>query len=353
MLPMDIQTRQSDDLPRDELVIWPGEEPTLLGRATLRAAGKIAATLQNLFGNRSSDGFGILMYHRSSERFSGVEAPTINVTPQQFRRQLVGLLARGFECWPLTRLIEAHRESLAIPSNAFAITFDDGYENNYLHAWPILRELNLPGTIFVATKYLDTDRPFPFDSWSAAGSSRVPASAWRPLSTKQCEEMLGAGLIEIGAHTHSHERFLGRRAEFCIDMRLCLDVLRDRFGIERATFAFPYGDKNAELVEAARQLDVACSLNTRERRVRPGDDEYEWGRFFAGRNDTPSVLAAKLSGWYTTITKAGNAVTSPFPKLDIAATGDRESTARRNKYGRIASRERAIIGRVKTTGSID
>ena len=62
----------------------------------------------------------------------------------------------------------------AIPSNVFAVTFDDGYENNYLNALPILRELNVPATIFVATKYLDTDRPFPFDDWSAAGKSGVP-----------------------------------------------------------------------------------------------------------------------------------------------------------------------------------
>ena len=53
----------------------------------------------------------------------------------------------------------------------FAITFDDGFENNYVNAWPVLKELNLPATIFVATKYLDSDVPFPFDDWSAAGSS--------------------------------------------------------------------------------------------------------------------------------------------------------------------------------------
>jgi hypothetical protein len=47
------------------------------------------------------------------------------------RRQLVGLLKFGFECWSLSKLIEAQRESKTVPPNVFAITFDDGYENNF------------------------------------------------------------------------------------------------------------------------------------------------------------------------------------------------------------------------------
>lgn len=120
-------------------------------------------------------------------------------------------------------------------------------------------------------------------------------------------------------HTHSHQRFLGRRVEFCVDMKLCLGILRDRLGIENATFAFPYGDKDSELVDATRELGLFCSVNTNERRVRPGDDEYEWGRFYAGRNDTPGVLAGKLSGWSSLVFQAGNAVAAPFSRSGRAA----------------------------------
>ena len=42
------------------------------------------------------------------------------------------------------------RES-TIPSNVFAITFDDGFENNFVHAWPVLKELNIQATISLAT----------------------------------------------------------------------------------------------------------------------------------------------------------------------------------------------------------
>ena len=128
--------------------------------------------------------------------------------------------------------------------------------------------------------------------------------------------MLAGELIELGAHTHSHRRFLGRCDEFRRDMRTCLDVMRDRFEIDRPTFAFPYGDKSPELVEAARQLGVTCSLSTRPRRAWPGDDVYEWGRFCVGANDTPAVLAAKLSGWYTAVATAGKTLAGPLLTLD-------------------------------------
>jgi peptidoglycan/xylan/chitin deacetylase (PgdA/CDA1 family) len=293
---------------------WFCERPSPLRIAAVWAACRLAVGLQLVRGNRHDDGFGILMYHRVAETVPGVGTPTMNVAPRQLRRQLTGLLERGFVCWPLRQLIKAHRERRAVPSSAFAITFDDGFENNYLDAWPILRELNLPATIFVATKYLDTDRPFPFDDWPAAGSDRVPPSAWRPLSVRQCEEMLEGGLIEIGAHTHSHENFLGRGNEFRRDMTLCLEVLRDRFGIERPAFAFPYGYKSPELVEAAKRLGVACSLSTRARRVSPGDDEYEWGRLWAEENDTPTMLAAKMD-WFSSIADVGESILAGLERV--------------------------------------
>jgi peptidoglycan/xylan/chitin deacetylase (PgdA/CDA1 family) len=237
------------------------------------------------------------------------------VTPAQLRLQLSGLIDLGYECWPLVKLIQARRENRAIPSNVFAITFDDGFENNYAHAWPVLKELNLPATIFLATKYLDSDAPFPFDDWSAAGSGSVPSNSWRPMSVRQCEELIADGLISLGAHTHSHEKFLGRVAEFRRDMRECLDILRTRMGIEHPMFAFPSGYQFPELVETARQLGVSCALSTRARRVKPHENEFEWGRIWTESYDTPTMLAAKMC-WYPKIADSGKPLVAMMSRLE-------------------------------------
>lgn len=314
---------------------WFCEKPSRLRLAARWGTARVAATLQNFCGNRCHDGFGILMYHRVAERVPGVEAPTSNVTPERLQQQLVGLLARGYECWPLSKLVAAHRESLAIPQNVFAITFDDGYENNFLNAWPILREWNVPATIFLATKYLDTDRPFPFDDWSATGTNRVPESAWRPLASSECEEMLTSGLIELGAHTHNHERFLGRSDDFRRDLQLCLDTLHDRFGIEQPTFAFPFGDMNQELIGVAKELGVTCCLSTQHCRVLPSDDVYQWGRFYAGPTDSAAVLAAKLSGWYSTVGTIGKTLARPVAALASAVHGPTSDRKSERRYDRL------------------
>jgi peptidoglycan/xylan/chitin deacetylase (PgdA/CDA1 family) len=289
--------------------------PRWLRSAAMWSTARLAAGMQSIRGNRCRDGFGILMYHRVAHRAPGVSAPTWNVTPERLERQLTGLLARGFEPWPLRKLIQARRESRPIPPNAFAVTFDDGHVNNYSQAWSVLRALQVPATIFLATKYLDTDGPFPFDDWSAAGSSQVPADCWKPLSTTQCGELLAGGLIELGAHTHSHDRFVGRANDFRQDMRACLDLLRDRFEIDHPTFAFPFGANDAEMIEIAKHIGVACCLSTEYRRVGPGDDEFHWGRFNVEASDTAATLAAKLSGWYTSVVSARNTLTRPLANV--------------------------------------
>ena len=105
-----------------------------------------------------------------------------------------------------------------IPRRTFVVTFDDGYESVYETAWPILKELSIPATVFIVTSYLDSGRPFVFDDWAAAGSAAAPAAAWRPLSTAQCNEMARDGLIELGSHTHTHADFRGRPEEFRRDL---------------------------------------------------------------------------------------------------------------------------------------
>ena len=295
--------------------------------------GRMAVGLNRIFGDRQSDAFGILMYHRTTPPVASMEPPTWNVTPERMRSQLAGLLARGFEAWPLERLIAAQRDSAPVPAGAFAVTFDDGHESNYTDAWPILRELGIPATIFLATKYLDTDRPFPFDDWSAAGSAQVPNGSWRPMSTAECRELLAGGLISLGAHTHSHERFVGRGHEFRDDLEQCLAVLRERFDISNATFALPFGASSDELIEIARRSGVSCCLSTRGRRVRRGDDLFAWGRFTVEASDTAAVLAAKLSGWYTTTADASKTLARPLVAVARTARGARRLPV----YGEVTS----------------
>lgn len=271
-------------------------------RISLEAMRPVAACL----GSRHREAFGVLCYHRVTPRARRVLDPTINVTLERFEEQMRGLLKRDFEPWPLRAVVERRRRGEPVPRKVFVVTFDDGYECVYRHAWPVLRELRIPATIFLATAYLDTRGPFPFDKEMAQNSTSAVPEAWRPLSTGQCAEMLAYGGIEIACHTHTHADFRGRPRELHHDLLVSLDVLRERFGVAEATFAFPYGRKRFGfagplLAATVRKAGLLCGLTTESDLVQRSSDPFDWGRFTVEASDSAASIATWLSGWYTAV----------------------------------------------------
>jgi len=271
----------------------------------MRTAGRCGAGLHALLGSRAGGRVGILTYHRTAPEVPGRTKPSQNVTPERLRSQLAGLIDRGFTFWPVSKILACcHEAPQSLPPRTVAVTFDDGYATTWLSAWPILRELNVPATVFVATAYLDGDAPFPFDPWGMDVCGRVPADTYRPLSTEECRRLIADGLVELGAHTHTHEDFRGRPVAFRRDLQECVDLLAGRFALHEPTFAFPFGVKrlgfaDSALAAAAQQCGVTCGLTTRPVLVDPASDPFTWGRFTVFSWDTAATLAAKLGGWYS------------------------------------------------------
>ncbi len=108
----------------------------------------------------------ILSYHRVGP---GTELPTDIplTTPADFEQQVL-YLRRRYQVMPLARLGRAISEGRPLPRNTAVITFDDGYRDNYLHAYPILRKHGVPATIFLATAHIDQGHPFWWDRVSCA-----------------------------------------------------------------------------------------------------------------------------------------------------------------------------------------
>src|SRR5262245_61250710 len=245
------------------------------------------------------------MYHRVADIPTDVPEPTWNVTPAKLRQQLEGLRNRGFEPVALSALVRAQARGETLGPRCFIVTFDDGYENFFTAARPILHEVEVPATVFLATSYLGRDEPFPFDDWTAAGSMVVPPHAWRPMTLRQCEELVGDPLIEIGAHTHTHQDFRECPTELEQDLCECLRFLAGQLSLKAPAFAFPFGLATAGLTEIVRRIGVSCALTTKEELVKPRSNPFSWGRFMAGATDTSATLASCLGGWYSEIRSVG------------------------------------------------
>ena len=285
---------------------WTGEAPSVRHRLKLfamRMVARIGGAVGKIVGRRATGTFGVLTYHRIAKPTVGAPTPTINVHPQRFRDQLVGLLRRGFRFERLSRIQAAVDSGTPLPERTVAVTFDDIFDCVYHQAWPILHQLRIPSTMFVSTQYIDTINPFPFDTWGREHRERVSPKSWRPIRDLHLREMLSSGLIEIGAHTHSHQDFRANPAALEADCVHSLDILSERYDVEKPAFAFPYGSPrlgfcSPAMTDAVRRCGVRCALTTDSRTNPFSSNPFNWGRFHVFAEDTATSLKAKLDGWY-------------------------------------------------------
>lgn len=105
----------------------------------------------------------ILTYHRilpadSSDRAS--EQPGMVTSPQALEQHIQLAKRLGAETVHLNDWLERNKQGHELPKLAVAFTFDDGWRDNYQHAYPVLKQHHAHATIFLVTKMIDTDKTF-------------------------------------------------------------------------------------------------------------------------------------------------------------------------------------------------
>jgi peptidoglycan/xylan/chitin deacetylase (PgdA/CDA1 family) len=123
----------------------------------------------------------VLTYHRIGrlEESPGMSPATLSATAESFADQM-RMVVRRFKPVSLEQVLASLDGGPSLPARAVLVTFDDATECFARHAWPVLRELRVPATLFVPTAFPESDREFWWDtlhrlvsvaSQSAAGQS--------------------------------------------------------------------------------------------------------------------------------------------------------------------------------------
>ncbi len=106
----------------------------------------------------------VLCYHRVSnvdlEKFDLMDG-VVDATALDFDLQM-RFLSRNYNVISLSELVNCIK-SKSLPNNAIAITFDDGYRDSYLYAYPILKKYGLPATIFLTVNYINKQNIYWWD----------------------------------------------------------------------------------------------------------------------------------------------------------------------------------------------
>ena len=126
-----------------------------------------------------------------------------------------------------------------------ALTFDDGYRDFYENVYPILKEHEVPATVFIIGATLTDDHQF---------SDRNKFKNKKFITQPQVREFVESDLIRIGAHTMSHP-FLSElnREKQHQEIREAKRYLESKFDTEIEAFCYPYGDYSDETVELAER----------------------------------------------------------------------------------------------------
>lgn len=119
-----------------------------------------------LIGRRAQGSLTILAYHRvvavGNEHLFDSDLELVSATPEQFDEQ-IAFIKREFTPLTFAALLECIDSNRDLPENPALVTFDDGFADNYLYAFPILRRYGVPATIFLSTGYLDRQEPYWFE----------------------------------------------------------------------------------------------------------------------------------------------------------------------------------------------
>jgi peptidoglycan/xylan/chitin deacetylase (PgdA/CDA1 family) len=255
---------------------------------------------------RSAPKLLILMYHRvlpSSHPAREIEQAGMYVSPETFAMHLE-VLRRYFTLVHLDDWLRDLDQGRAVPKNACAITFDDGWRDNYEFAYPILRQAQAPATIYLVSDLVGTHYSFWPNTLSAilsegarehweqlpnwlrdllppirkmskdeidavivrckrfsdaqmksAVSHASGSSGERDLmSWEEARDMQASTLIRFGSHTRRHTRLslVTDPAQLRDEIAHSRTTIRERLGRDAVTFCYPNGDTSAEAIRAVR-----------------------------------------------------------------------------------------------------
>jgi peptidoglycan/xylan/chitin deacetylase (PgdA/CDA1 family) len=303
----------------------------------------------------------ILAYHGVTTRTFPIQPWTL-IPLESFESQ-IAYLSKRYSIISLEEAANVIIHGGSLPENPAVITFDDGYRNNYTLALPVLQRYNAPATIFLTAGYIGTKNILPLDDAYLAvayARERRPQSfpeiglgplafetpvdrlescretvrvlkrypteiqrkyvaflkgqldsdhtvseaeeEFRLLSRDDTAALLRSGLIQVGAHTMSHEICTNVPLETAKrEMTDSKTLIEEMTGAPVHLFAYPNGtelDYNEEHMSALSEIGYLCSVTTTSRFNEIGTDPYRLGRICIGPDIKPGSpqFAMQISG---------------------------------------------------------
>lgn len=225
----------------------------------------------------------ILMYHNIGEPPEGARLRGLYVRTGAFGRQMWLLKLLGYKGLSMSAAMPYLRGEKS--GRVAVITFDDGYLDTLENALPILNTFG-----FSATCYFVSGRTGESNDWDAAALNVRK----QLMSNEQIKAWQAAGM-EVGAHSRTHPRLTA-----CTDAELQAELAGSKADLEALTgapvtqFCYPYGDLDARVADAARNVGYIAATTTQRGRARPGEDAMRLRRILVSGSNMLYLFLIKI-----------------------------------------------------------
>lgn len=223
----------------------------------------------------------VLMYHSifDSDWFFSIDLI-------EFEKQMRYLKA-NYNIVKLSEIKEFIFKKQDLPSRSVAITFDDGYEDFYKNAFPVLKKYKIPATIFVMAG--EPDR-------------KELGSDFGLLNWEQIKEICSSGLIDIGSHGLTHKKLtrisLKEAENEIVSSRV---IISENLGFKPLFFAYPKGSFNLGVRSLVVKGGYIGAVTAKQRLVLKNSDPYAIPRIQVDRSRSFFEFKTRLTrvvDWY-------------------------------------------------------
>ncbi len=228
--------------------------------ATPSHAPVVAPRITNPIPQGRSVNVPILMYHYVglNPDLHDHARDILSVTPDNFDAQLSYLESSGFTAIDFETLYNGLKGIGGLPAKPILLTFDDGYIDFFINAYPILQRHHMKGTVFIPTGLMGTSFYLHWD---------------------QIKQMQGSGLISFQAHSVNHVNLAALSGtQLKYEIEESRRVLSEQIGVPVDYFAYPFGASNEETWNAVKAAGFKAAVGTWPGTIHTEGTQYDLPR---------------------------------------------------------------------------
>lgn len=207
----------------------------------------------------------VVMYHHVS-----VEGRELNLLPSLFEDHLRYIRREGWKTLSGDEFLHFIQEE-EVPQKCVVLTFDDGFADNYVYAYPLLKRYGMKAILFVATSFIDDieakrEHFIPLQHKEAWGLAFTERRSEAMCTWKELREMHEAGVFDIQSHSHSHgtpqlikEK---RYSDLMDDLLISKRIIEERLSKDVLHLCWPKGCYDLEGVRIAIELGFKAIYTT-------------------------------------------------------------------------------------------